>query len=84
VLLRETLYHFLAKYAAGMTQIVLNCVGQNKNNTVLQYLMWRVATGLSTRTELAFMVAGHTKFSPDYGFGVFKKFYRHSELNSVV
>jgi len=80
------LHHFLGKYAAGVTQITLNadnCVGQNKNNTVLQYLMWRVITGLSTRIELAFMVAGHTKFSPDYGFGVFKKLYRHSELNSV-
>ena len=45
--------------------------------------MWRVVTGLSTRIELAIMVAGHTKFSPDYGFGVFQKLYRHSELNSV-
>ena len=46
--------------------------------------MWRVATGVSTKTELAFMVAGHTKFSPDYGFGVFKRLYRHGELNSVA
>ena len=80
------LHHFLEKYAGGVTQMVLNadnCVGQYKNNTVIQYLMWRVATGLSTKIELAFMVAGHTKFSPDYGFGVFKRLYRHSELNSV-
>jgi len=60
-----------------------NCVGQNKNNTMLQYLMWRVTVGLSSHIELAFMVAGHTKFGPDYGFGVFKRLYRHAEVNTV-
>jgi len=25
-----------------------NCVGQNKNNSVLQYMMWRVATGMNS------------------------------------
>jgi len=80
------LHHFLSKYAAGVTQMVFNadnCVGQNKNNTVLQYLMWRVVTGLSSRIELAFMISGHTKFGPDYGFGIFKRLYRHAEVNSV-
>ena len=80
------LHHFLMKYGAGVASMVLNadnCVGQNKNNTVLQYLMWRVATGLSSSIELAFMVAGHTKFGPDYGFGILKRLYRHNDVNSV-
>lgn len=49
-----------------------NCVGQNKNNTMLQYLQWRVNTGLNTRIELNFMIPGHTKFSPDRSFGIWK------------
>ena len=80
------LHHFFTKYALGVTKMVLNadnCVGQNKNNTVLQYLMWRIANSLSSHIELAFMVAGHTKFGPDYGFGVFKRLYRHCEVNSI-
>jgi len=60
-----------------------NCVGQNKNNSVLQYMMWRVATGMNSFIELAFMVAGHTKFSPDYGFSIFKCLYRNADVNSV-
>ena len=80
------LHRFLAKYSSGETQLVLNadnCVGQNKNNTMLQYLMWRVTAGLSRHIELAFMVAGHTKCGPDYGFGIFKRLYRHAEVNSI-
>ena len=42
-----------------------------------------VVTGLSSRVELAFMISGNTKFGPDYGFGVFKRLYRHAEVNSV-
>ena len=37
-----------------------NCGGQNKNNVMVGYLLWRVLT------EHHFMIAGHTKFSPDY------------------
>ena len=80
------LHHFLSKYCPGVVRMVLNadnCVGRNKNNTVLQYLMWRIGVGLSKEIELAFMVAGHTKFGPDYGFGVFKRLYRHSEVHSI-
>ena len=80
------LHHFLLKYGGGVNQIFLNadnCVGQNKNNSVLQYMMWRVATGMNSSIELAFMVAGHTKFSPDYGFGIFKRLYRNADVNSI-
>jgi hypothetical protein len=79
-------HHFLTKYGSNITKMVLNadnCVGQNKNNTVLQYLMWRVMNGLSSHIELAFLLAGHTKFAPDYGFGVFKRLYRHNDVNCI-
>ena len=45
--------------------------------------MWHVTVGLSSHIELAFMVAGHTKFGPDYGFGVFKRLYHHAKVNTV-
>ncbi len=52
-----------------------NCVGQNKNNALIHYLAWRVATGRNVRIEYNFLLAGHTKFSPDRGFGLVKLAY---------
>ena len=50
-----------------------NCGGQNKNNIMVGYLLWRVLTGLHQNITLSFMIAGHTKFSPDWCFGLLKK-----------
>ena len=50
-----------------------NCVGQNKNNTFTQYLLWRVMTKKCKKASLSFMLAGHTKFAPDRFFGLFKR-----------
>ena len=76
--------HFLEKYSSGEERIVLNadnCVGQNKNNTLmLQHLMWRVTVGLNKHIDLVFKFASHIKFGPDYGFGIFKRLYRHAEV----
>jgi len=33
-----------------------NCVGQNKNHAMIQYLKWRLATGLNKRIELNFIL----------------------------
>ena len=41
-----------------------NCVGQNKNTTMLWYLAWRVIIGQHNRIQLNFMLPGHTKFFP--------------------
>ena len=49
-----------------------NCVGQHKNNDVMWYLMWRVMNGLHDKITITFMPPGHTKFSPDSSFGLFK------------
>ena len=57
-----------------------NCVGQNKNNALIQYLMYRVLTGLHTNIELSFLVVGHTKFSPDGYFGLIRHRYRRSSV----
>ena len=57
-----------------------NCSGQNKNNTMVQYLMWRVLTGLH---HLHFMITGHIKFSPDACFGLIKRKFRKTDVSSL-
>ena len=52
-----------------------NCRGQNKNNVVLWYLMWRVMEGRHKSITLSFLLAGHTKFGPDLCFDLFKQHY---------
>ena len=69
------LHHYFQHHALGEKSTYLhgdNCVGQNKNNATIQYLMWRVMTGLQETIELSFMLVGHTKFSPDRLFGSLK------------
>ena len=75
--------HFFANHGLGEKSVYLtadNCVGQNKNNNVLQYLLYRVLTGLHDRIELSFLVVGHTKFSPDGYFGLIRRRYRRSQV----
>ena len=55
-----------------------NCVGQNKNNAMIQYLPWRVIKRQEESIELSFMLVGHTIFSPDCHFGTFKKAFHVS------
>lgn len=55
-----------------------NCVGQNKNNAVLHYLLWRILTSRNSTISLNFLLTGHTKFSPDRNFGILKAKYGKS------
>lgn len=75
------LNHFFANYGVGEKRVFLtadNCVGQNKNNTVLHYLIYRTLIGLHDKINLSFMAVGHTKFAPDGYFGILKYRYRRS------
>lgn len=75
--------HFFDNYGLGEEHVLLtadNCVGQNKNNAVMQYLMYRVIAGKHKSITLSFMLVGHTKFSPDGYFGLIKKRYRRSKV----
>jgi hypothetical protein len=75
--------HFFSHHGLGEKVAYLtadNCVGQNKNNAMLQYLTYRVLAGLHTRIELSFLIVGHTKFSPDGYFGLIKHRYRRSKV----
>ena len=79
-------HHFLETHAVGKQKILLqadNCVGQNKNNILMQYLMWRIMTGRSNCIEISFMIVGHTKFAPDRFFGQIKKRYKHTFVSTL-
>jgi hypothetical protein len=60
-----------------------NCAGQNKNNAMMQYLMWRVMKGLHRKITISFLVVGHTKFSPDWCFGLLKRLYRRTNITCL-
>lgn len=53
-----------------------NCTWQNKNNILLSYLCLRILCGWNDEIELSFMPVGHTKFSCDWAFGLFKILFR--------
>lgn len=75
------LHHYLEMYSLGETVLFLhadNCCGQNKNNTIMQYLCWRVMVGLNDEITIMFLPVGHTKFAPDAGFGIIKSRFRRS------
>ena len=73
------LHAFFHLHGLGEKQVTLqsdNCAGQNKNQTMMWYLAWRIIVGLHDRIELNFMLPGHTKFRPDAYFALLKKCYK--------
>ena len=79
-------HHYFENHNIGEKHLIIhadNCAGQNKNNAMIKYLTWRVMTGLHTTITYSFMVAGHTKFSPDGFFGLFKLKLRNSEVDDL-
>lgn len=47
------------------------------------YYLWRVITGLCHAIEYNFLLAGHTKFSPDWCFGLVKQKTRKTFVSSL-
>ena len=60
-----------------------NCSGQNKNTIMFWYLMWRVLIGRHSSIRLSFLIAGHTKFAPDWAFGLAKKRLRVTKVDCL-
>uniref|UniRef100_A0A0K8TWY0 DUF7869 domain-containing protein n=1 Tax=Bactrocera latifrons TaxID=174628 RepID=A0A0K8TWY0_BACLA len=79
-------YHLETYYKDTETLVLLcdNCVGQNKNNTVLSYLQWRLARGLNKTILFNFLLTGHTKFAPDRYFGIVKSKYAVSNIDTYA
>ncbi|XP_051997723.1 uncharacterized protein LOC127654555 [Xyrauchen texanus] len=81
------MHHFFGNFGVGETEVDLhcdNCSGQNKNNFMLWYLAWRVGHKLHDKIEIHFLIAGHTKFSPDCGFGLIKQAYMKTRVNTLA
>ena len=79
-------HHFLKVHSKFKGRLLLhtdNCVGQNKNNAFIHYLMWRVANGKNSSISLSFMIAGHTKFAPDRHFGLIRKTNRRTPVETI-
>ncbi|KAL2104400.1 hypothetical protein ACEWY4_001268 [Coilia grayii] len=80
------LHFFLENYGLGEKHMHLhadNCAGQNKNSFVMWYLMWRVLTGRHASIKMSFLLAGHTKFSCDWCFGLFKRNLRRNKVDCL-
>ena len=80
-------HHYFKNHSSGEKRLVIhadNCSGQNKNNAMIQYLTWRVMCGFHDQIKYCFMVAGHTKFSPDGFFGLIKLKLRNSEVQDLA
>ena len=80
------IHHFLGQYGLGESHVHLhcdNCSGQNKNRFMMWYLLWRCMCGLHKSFQLHFMVVGHTKFAPDWCFGLFKQKYRRTLVSGL-
>jgi hypothetical protein len=77
------LHHFFQHHGVGekyMDAHCDNCSGQNKNKFVLWYYCWRVLCGLHDEITLNFLPVGHTKFSPDWCFGLLRQKFRREEV----
>ena len=80
------LHDYLERYTTANQEILLhanNAVGRNKNNAMIHYCAWRILTGRSLNIKLSFMIAGHTKFSPDRFFGLIKKTYCNTSVYTM-
>ena len=49
----------------------------------MAYLLWRVMTGLSKEVTISFLLVGHTKFVPDWGFGLFKRLFKKTQVATI-
>ena len=80
------LHYYFEHYGLGEKHMHLhadNCSGQNKNSFVVWYLMWRVLTGRHVSIKYSFLLAGHTKFSCDWCFGLFKRNFRNTKVDCL-
>ena len=80
------LHHFLAVHGLGEKQVHFhcdNCSGQNKNRFLMFYLMYQVLCGLHDDIKVSFLPVGHTKFSPDWCFGLLKRHFKRFKVGCL-
>ena len=49
----------------------------------MQYLAWRVLVGLHKTITISFLIVGHTKFAPDWCFGLLKQKFRKTKVDCL-
>ena len=79
-------HYFFERHGLGETFAQIhadNCGAQNKNNAFMWYYLWRVMTGLHHTIDYSFLLAGHTKFAPDWCFGLMKQRTRRTFISSL-
>ena len=64
---------------------MLKCINMMiyNNRYMMAYLLWRVMTGLSKEVTISFLLVGHTKFAPDWGFGLFKRLFKKTQVATI-
>ncbi len=80
------LHFYFEHHRLGETEVYLhadNCTGQNKNSCMIHYICWRCMTGRHTKATISFLVVGHTKFAPDWCFGLLKQLYRRTKIGRL-
>ncbi len=80
------LHDFIERDGIGETEVSFhadNCCAQNKNHSMIYYLLFRVLLGLNQKITLNFLPVGHTKFSVDWAFGLIKKRLRVEETHDI-
>ncbi|KAM9558754.1 uncharacterized protein ACWYII_010075 isoform 2-T2 [Salvelinus alpinus] len=80
------MHHFFTNYGVGKTRVDLNCDNsscQNKNKFVLWYCDWWTMHKLHHNLDLHFLITDHTKFAPDWCFGLIKQHFRKTRVNTL-
>ena len=79
------LHHFLDgnPHSCNLSLHCDNCAGQNKNKTLMGYMAWRILCKLEDTIDVSFMTVGHTRCAVDGGFGLAKKKYRASDVDTL-
>ena len=49
----------------------------------MAYFMWRILTRLHEEIKISFLPVGHTKFAPDWYFGLFKHHYHLTKIGCL-
>ena len=79
-------HYFFERHRLGETTAQIhadNCGVQNKNNAFMWYYLWKVMTGLHERIKYNFLLVRHTKFAPDWCFGLVKQKTRKTFISSL-
>ena len=79
-------HFYFERHGLGETEAQVhadNCGAQNKNSAFIWYYLWRVMSGLHEEIHYNFLLPGHTKFSPDWCFGLLKQKTRKTFISSL-